>query len=243
MQDAFSRMELLVGNTGVKKLSRAKIAVFGLGGAGSCAVDALARCGVGSLTLVDHEKITLPDISSQILAVYSTVGMSKVEAAKKRIHDIDEGILVHTYETFYKEETAGMFDLRSFDYVVDAMGTLSSKLLLISRAKEARVPVISCLNMGSKLDPSRLEITDISRTAVCPAARIMKAELRKRGIRKLKVLYSKERPAREKLFRRGRNGAVQPQEGNISFVFGAAGCFLAGEVVRDILTTGTTGRS
>lgn len=136
-----------------------------------------------------------------------------------------------------------MFDLRSFDYVVDAMGTLSSKLLLISRAKEARVPVISCLNMGSKLDPSRLEITDISRTAVCPAARIMKAELRKRGIRKLKVLYSKERPAREKLFRRGRNGAVQPQEGNISFVFGAAGCFLAGEVVRDILTTGTTGRS
>lgn len=226
-----------------KKLSRAKIAVFGLGGAGSCAVDALARCGVGSLTLVDHEKITLPDISSQILAVHSTVGMSKVEAAKKRIHDIDEGILVHTYETFYKEETAGMFDLRSFDYVVDAMGTLSSKLLLISRAKEARVPVISCLNMGSKLDPSRLEITDISRTAVCPAARIMKAELRKRGIRKLKVLYSKERPAREKLFRRGRNGAVQPQEGNISFVFGAAGCFLAGEVVRDILTTGTTGRS
>lgn len=243
MQDAFSRMELLVGNAGVKKLSRAKIAIFGLGGAGSYAADALARCGVGSLTLVDHEKIILPDVGSQILAVHSTVGMSKVEAAKKKIHDIDEDILVHTYETFYNEETAGIFDLRSFDYVVDAMGTLSSKLLLISRAKEARVPVISCLDMGNKLDPSRLEITDIARTAVCPAARIMKAELRKRGIRKLKVLYFKERPARGKLFRRGRSAVVQPREGNISFVFGAAGCFLAGEVVRDILATGTTGRS
>ena len=137
-----------------------------------------------------------------------------------------------------------MFDLRSFDYIVDAMGTFSSKLLLISRAKEARVPVISCLDMGNKIDPSRLEIADIARTAVCPAARIMKAELRKRGIRKLKVLYSKERPAREKLFRRGRNNmAVQSREGNISFVLGAAGCFLAGEVVRDILATGTAGRS
>lgn len=151
MQDAFSRMELLVGDAGVKKISRAKIAVFGLGGAGSCAADALARCGVGSLTLIDHRKIMLPDVNSQILAVHSTVGMSKVEAAKNRIRDIDENILVHTYETFYNDETAGMFDLRSFDYVVDAMGTLPAKLLLISRAKEARVPVISCLDMGNKM--------------------------------------------------------------------------------------------
>lgn len=244
MQDAFSRMELLVGDAGVKKISRAKIAVFGLGGAGSCAADALARCGVGSLTLIDHRKIMLPDVNSQILAVHSTVGMSKVEAAKNRIRDIDENILVHTYETFYNAETAGMFDLRSFDYVVDAMGTLPAKLLLISRAKEARVPVISCLDMGNKIDPSRLEITDINRTAVCPAAKAMKAELRKRGIRKLKVLYSKERPVRAKIFRRNRNhAAVQSREGNISFVMGTAGCFLAGEVVRDILSTGITGRN
>ena len=145
MQDAFSRMELLVGNTGVKKLSRAKIAVFGLGGAGSQVAESLARCGVGSLTLIDHEKITLTNIGSQVLALHSTLGMSKVEAAKKRMRDIDENILVHTYETFYNEETAGMFELRSFDYIVDTMGTLSSKLLLISRAREERVPVISCL--------------------------------------------------------------------------------------------------
>ena len=231
MQDAFSRMELLVGNTGVKKLSRAKIAVFGLGGAGSQVAESLARCGVGSLTLI------------QVLALHSTLGMSKVEAAKKRIRDIDENILVHTYETFYNEETAGMFELRSFDYIVDTMGTLSSKLLLISRAREGRVPVISCLDIGDKIDPSRLEVADISRTTVCPAARIIKKELRKQGIRKLKVLYSREQPAKEKLFRRRRTMVKKPAEGNISFVTGTAGYLLAGEVVRDILSAGNVSHS
>ena len=222
MQDAFSRMELLVGNTGVKKLSRAKIAVFGLGGAGSQVAESLARCGVGSLTLIDHEKITLTNIGSQVLALHSTLGMSKVEAAKKRIRDIDENILVHTYETFYNEETAGMFELRSFDYIVDTMGTLSSKLLLISRAREERVPVISCLDIGDK---------------------IIKKELRKQGIRKLKVLYSREQPAKEKLFRRRRTMVKKPAEGNISFVTGTAGYLLAGEVVRDILSAGNVSHS
>lgn len=243
MQDAFSRMELLVGNTGVKKLSRAKIAVFGLGGAGSQVAESLARCGVGSLTLIDHEKITLTNIGSQVLALHSTLGMSKVEAAKKRIRDIDENILVHTYETFYNEETAGMFELRSFDYIVDTMGTLSSKLLLISRAREERVPVISCLDIGDKIDPSRLEVADISRTTVCPAVRIIKKELRKQGIRKLKVLYSREQPAKEKLFRRRRTMVKKPAEGNISFVTGTAGYLLAGEVVRDILSAGNVSHS
>ncbi len=235
MQDAFSRMELLVGNTGVKKLSRAKIAIFGLGGAGAQAAEALARCGVGSLTLIDHKKITLTDIGSQILALHSTLGLSKVEAAKKRIRDIDENILVHTYETFYNEETAGMFDLRSFDYIVDAMGTVSSKLILISRAVEAHVPVISCMDIGNKIDPSRLEVTDIGRTTVCPVTKLIKTELRKRGIRKLKVLYSRETPVKPKLFRRNRTVIKQPMGGNISFVMGTAGYLLAGEVVRDIL--------
>ena len=153
--------------------------------------------------------------------------MSKVEAAKKRIRDIDENILVHTYETFYNEETAGMFELRSFDYIVDTMGTLSSKLLLISRAREERVPVISCLDIGDKIDP----------------ARIIKKELRKQGIRKLKVLYSREQPAKEKLFRRRRTMVKKPAEGNISFVTGTAGYLLAGEVVRDILSAGNVSHS
>lgn len=178
-----------------------------------------------------------------MLALHSTLGMSKVEAAKKRIRDIDENILVHTYETFYNEETAGMFELRSFDYIVDTMGTLSSKLLLISRAREGRVPVISCLDIGDKIDPSRLEVADISRTTACPAARIIKKELRKQGIRKLKVLYSREQPAKEKLFRRSRTMVKKPTKGNISFVTGTAGYLLAGEVVRDILSAGNGSHS
>lgn len=244
MYDAFSRMENLLGDRSVERLCGVKIAIFGIGGIGSYVVEALARCGVGSLTLVDHADISQTDINRQLYALQSTVGRKKVQVAKEHIRDIDENILVHTYETFYNEETAGMFDLHAFDYVVDAMGTLSSKLLLISRAKEARVPVISCLDMGNKLDPSRLEITDISRTAVCPVAKAVKMELRKRGIRKLKVLYSKERPVKERIFRRKRNNVpAKPVEGNISFVLGTAGCFLAGEVVRDILSTGMNVRN
>ena len=243
MYDAFSRMEILMGTRAVNRLGSAKIAVFGIGGAGSYVVEALARCGVGSLTLVDHKDIVQSDINRQLYAGQSTVGRKKVQTAKEHIRDIDENILVHTYETYYNEETAGMFDLQSFDYIVDALGTLSSKLLLISRAAEARVPVISCMDMGNKLDPSRLEIADISRTTVCPVAKVMKMELRKRRIRKLKVLYSRERPTKEKLFRRNRTAVKQPMEGNISFVLGTAGNLLAGEVARDILAAGTTLRS
>ena len=243
MYDAFSRMEILMGTRAVNRLGSAKIAVFGIGGAGSYVVEALARCGVGSLTLVDHKDIVQSDINRQLYAGQSTVGRKKVQTAKEHIRDIDENILVHTYETYYNEETAGMFDLQSFDYIVDALGILSSKLLLISRAAEARVPVISCMDMGNKLDPSRLEIADISRTTVCPVAKVMKMELRKRGIRKLKVLYSRERPTKEKLFRRNRTAVKQPMEGNISFVLGTAGNLLAGEVARDILAAGTTLRS
>ena len=243
MYDVYSRMELLLGQTGVDRLGRAQIAVFGLGGVGSYAVEALARCGVGSLTLVDHDVVSATNINRQLFALHSTIGRKKVQVAKERIRDIDENILVHTYETFYNEETAGMFELRSFDYIVDTMGTLSSKLLLISRAREERVPVISCLDIGDKIDPSRLEVADISRTTVCPAARIIKKELRKQGIRKLKVLYSREQPAKEKLFRRRRTMVKKPAEGNISFVTGTAGYLLAGEVVRDILSAGNVSHS
>ena len=233
MQDAVSRMDLLGGNTGVKYLSRAKIAVFGLGGAGSQVAESLARCGVGSLALIDHEKITLTNIGSQVLALHSTLGMSKVEAAKKRIRDIDENILVHTYETFYNKDTAGMFDLRSYDYIVDAIDCMESKLLLIEQAKLCHTPVISCLATEGKLTPSSFEITDISRTGnVCPAAKKMRTELRKKGIRKVKVLYSRERCPKK--VTEARNGEIVG--GSISFVPSVAGMLIAGEVVRDILT-------
>lgn len=231
MYDAYSRMELLLGPSGVDRLGRAQIAVFGLGGVGSYAVEALARCGVGSLTLVDHEVVSPTNINRQLFALHSTIGRKKVQIAKERIRDIDENILVHTYETFYNQDTAGMFDLRAYDYIVDAIDTMESKLLLIEQARASRTPVISCLATEGRINPSRFEIADISRTGnICPAARAMRSELRKRGIRKVKVLYSKERcPGRKE------KEAREQMAGSISFVPSVAGMLIAGEVVRDLL--------
>lgn len=236
MQNAYSRMGIILGEEGVKKLAKAKIAVFGLGGVGSYVVEALARCGVASLTLVDHDKVSLTNINRQLFALHSTVGKSKVQAAKERIRDIDENILVNTYETFYNEDTAGMFDFSSYDYVVDAIDTVSSKLLIITKAKESRTPVISCMGTGNKLDPSRFEIADISKTSVCPLAKAVRLELRKRGIRKVKVLYSKEKPIKPQLDNGERkDGTGRPVPGSISFVPSVAGLMIAGEVIRDLL--------
>ncbi len=235
MQNAYSRMELLIGREGVTKLGTAKIAVFGLGGVGSYVVEALARCGVGSLTLVDHDKVSVTNINRQLFALRSTIGKSKVQVAKERIHDIDDDIIVHTYEVFYNEDTEGMFDFHAYDYIVDAIDTVTSKLMLISRAKECRVPIISCMGTGNKLDPSRFEITDISRTSVCPLAKVVRSELRKRGIRKVKVLYSKEKPISVPKSEESKGTSNRPVPGSIAFVPASAGLMIAGEVVKDLL--------
>lgn len=237
MQDAFSRVELLVGDSGIKKLCKARIAVFGLGGAGSYAAEALARCGVGSLTLVDYGKISVSNIGNQLLAFHSTVGQSKVQTVKKRVHDIDENILVHTYETFYNEETAGMFDLKSYDYIVDALDSFASKLILIKKAKEEHIPIISCMDLGNKMDPSRIEIADIGKVSSCPVTKVVRAELRRKGIRRLKVLYSREKASGIRLIRKNRQQEPNRSiEGSAAFITGTAGCLIAGEVVRDILS-------
>ncbi len=228
-------MELLIGREGVTKLGTAKIAVFGLGGVGSYVVEALARCGVGSLTLVDHDKVSVTNINRQLFALRSTIGKSKVQVAKERIHDIDDDIIVHTYEVFYNEDTEGMFDFHAYDYIVDAIDTVTSKLMLISRAKECRVPIISCMGTGNKLDPSRFEITDISRTSVCPLAKVVRSELRKRGIRKVKVLYSKEKPISVPKSEESKGTSNRPVPGSIAFVPASAGLMIAGEVVKDLL--------
>ena len=235
MQNAFSRMEILVGKEGADKLASARIAVFGLGGVGSYVVEALARCGVGSLTLVDHDTVSLTNINRQLFALRSTIGKSKVQVAKERIRDIDENILVHTYETFYNEDTAGMFDFHSYDYIVDAIDTVTAKLLLIQKAKECQTPILSSMGTGNKLDPSRFEITDISKTSVCPLAKVMRTELRKRGISKVKVLYSKERPIKVNETEEKKGNTERPVPGSISFVPSVAGLLIAGEVVRDLL--------
>ena len=223
MPDAFSRMEMLLGDAGADKLGKARIAVFGLGGAGSFAAEALARCGVASLTLVDNGIVSVADINRQLYALRSTVGKSNVQIAKMRIRDIDEGILVHTYETFYNNETAGMFDLKNYDYIIDAMNTVESKLLLIENAKISKTPIISCMSTDDRMDPSKLEIVDISRSVLCPIAKQIRTKLRKKGIRKVKVLASREKISDIQL------------HGSISFMPGAAGMMLAGVVVKDLL--------
>lgn len=235
MPNAFSRMEILIGDEGTKKLSKAKIAVFGLGGVGSYVVEALARCGVASLTLVDNDTVSETNINRQLYALRSTVGKSKVQVAKARIHDIDEGILVHTYETFYNEDTAGIFDFSAYDYVVDAIDTVTSKLLLIEKAKAAHTPIISCMGTGNKLNPSKFEITDISKTSVCPLAKVMRTELRKRGIRKVKVLYSKEKPIKPADNGERKGTSERPVPGSISFVPSVAGLLIAGEVINELM--------
>lgn len=236
MLHEYSRTELLIGEEGLLKLAKAKIAVFGIGGVGSYTVEALARCGVGSLILVDNDKVSVTNLNRQLVALHSTVGRLKTQVAKERIRDIDPDIVVHTYETFYGRETAHLFDFESYDYVVDAIDTVSSKLLLIEQARAAGVPVISCMGTGNKLDPGKFEICDISKTSVCPLAKVMRQELKKRRIKKVKVLYSREAPVRIAGHPEETKGpSGRPVPGSISFVPGTAGLMIAGEVIRDLI--------
>ena len=247
MLHAFSRSEELLGKEGLKILSEAKIAVFGIGGVGSYVVEALARSGVGSLTLVDHDAVSLTNLNRQLVALRSTLGRKKILVAKDRIMDINQDAVVHTYDTFFGPETAELFDFSAFDYIVDAVDTVSAKLLLIEKAKEAGTPVISCMGTGNKLDPSCFQIADISRTSVCPLAKVMRTELKKRKIKKVKVLFSTEPLPKENRRRLGqaekktgevqetRGGTGRPVPASVSFVPGVAGLMIAGEVIRDLI--------
>ena len=236
MAHEFSRTELLIGEDGLKRLGQAKIIVFGIGGVGSYVVEGLARCGVGALTLVDNDCVSVTNINRQLIALHSTVGRPKTDVAKERVRDIDPDILVHTYETFYGEQTKELFDLKEYDYVVDAIDTVSSKLLLIEEAYRAGTRIISCMGTGNKLDPSRFEITDIHKTSGCPLAKVVRSELRKRGIKKLKVLFSKEPPIKQTVHNGESKGTTgRPVPGSISYVPSVAGLMIAGEVIQDIL--------
>ena len=188
----FSRTAVLLGEEGLEKLKKARVAVFGVGGVGGYVVEALARSGVGALDLIDMDRVSESNINRQIIALHSTVGMLKTEVAGARVKDINPNICVRTHNVFYLPETASQFDFSSYDYVVDAIDTVSGKISLIERANEANVPVISSMGAGNKLDPTQFEVADISKTSVCPLARVMRRELKKRGIEHLKVVYSKE---------------------------------------------------
>ena len=215
----------------MKKLYGSRVAVFGIGGVGGYVVEALARSGIGALDLVDNDKVALSNINRQIIATMKTVGMYKVDAAKERIFDINPDCKVTVYKTFYMPDTADQFDFTQYDYIVDAIDTVTGKLTIIENAKKAGVPVISSMGAGNKLDAAAFEVADLYKTSVCPLAKVMRRECKKRGITSLKVVYSKEEPVKSSavLAEGGRN-----IPGSIAFAPSSAGLVIAGEVIKDL---------
>ena len=244
----FSRTELLLGKDSMEKLKNARVAVFGIGGVGGYTVEALARSGVGSIDLIDDDKVCLTNINRQIIASLKTVGKYKVEVMKERILDMNPKAQVTAHQCFYSAETADQFDFSNYDYIVDAIDTVSAKIELVLRAQEKNVPIISCMGAGNKLDPTRFEVTDIYKTSVCPLAKVMRKELKVRGVKKLKVVYSQEtvRKPLEDMSLNCKTNCICPPgsegrctmkrqiPGSISFVPSVAGLILAGEVIKDI---------
>ena len=196
MINQFSRTEILLGAAALEKLNKSRVAVFGVGGVGGYVAEALARSGVGEIDIIDKDTVSLTNINRQIIALHSTIGKAKVEVMKERILDINPDCQVKTFQCFYLPETKNLFDFKNYDYVVDAVDTVTAKIQLILQAKEAGVPIISSMGAGNKLDPTRFELADISQTSVCPLARVMRQECKKRGIERLKVVYSKEKAVR-----------------------------------------------
>ncbi len=230
MSDIFERTRMLLGDEAVEKLNNSRVAVFGVGGVGGYVVEALVRSGIGEIDVFDKDTVSVSNINRQIIATQETVGMSKVEAVKTRVKAINPQCKVHCHEVFYLPENADNYDFSVYDYIVDAIDTVTAKIEIIKRAKGLNIPVISSMGTGNKLDPTRLEVADISKTEVCPLARVMRRELRNRGINHLKVVYSKEEPQKTNVEEKGK--AVP---GSVAFVPSVAGLIIAGEVVKDLI--------
>ena len=229
MLSQFSRTELLIGKDNIEKLNKAIVAVFGIGGVGSYVVEALARAGIGSFVLVDKDNVDITNINRQIIATHNTIGKAKVDVAKERIFSINPNANVKTYKEFFMKDSTDLFD-SSVSYVVDAVDNVTAKIELVLRANKYNVPIISSMGTGNKLDPKKFEVTDIYKTSVCPLAKVMRKELKKRDIKNLKVVYSKEDPKKIKF---DENEKVVPA--SISFVPSVAGLIIAEEVIKDII--------
>lgn len=254
MLNQYSRTQLIFGAEAMEKLRNSRVAVFGIGGVGGYTVEALARSGVGELDLIDDDKVCLTNINRQIIATRKTVGQYKVDVAAERVHDIDPNIVVNTYKTFYTPETAEQFDFTKYDYVVDAIDTVTGKISLVMNAKKAKTPIICSMGAGNKVDPTAFEVTDIFKTSVDPLARVMRIELKKRGIRKLKVVYSKEVPLTpvDDMATSCKTHCICPPgtarkctqrrqvPGSNAFVPSVVGLIIAGEVIKDL--TGFKGK-
>lgn len=230
MEDVFVRTGLLLGRENMEKLARARVAVFGVGGVGGHVVEALARSGVGALELIDDDVVSPDNLNRQIIALRSTIGQPKVEVAKARVLDVNPNCEVTAHRTFYLPETAGQFDFAAYDYVVDAIDTVTGKLMLAEQAAAAGTPLISSMGAGNKLDPTAFRVADVYETKVCPLAKVMRRELKKRGIASLKVVYSEETP----LTPEGSPEEGRRPPGSVAFVPSVAGLILAGEVIRDL---------
>ncbi len=248
MSEQFVRTELLLGTEAMEKLNKSRVIVFGVGGVGGFVVEALARTGVGTIDIVDDDNVSVSNINRQIIATHSTVGRPKVEVMRERILDINPNAIVNVHQCFYTPETAANFHFEEYDYVVDAIDTVTGKIELVMRAKEKNTPIICSMGAGNKLDPTRFEITDISKTSVCPLAKVMRKELKARGVKSLKVVYSKEQPvkpiqdeaikSKEKpsavpLTTRS-NTAKRQTPGSTAFVPSVVGLIIASEVVKDL---------
>ena len=236
MEEQFARTGMLLGEDAVERLAGARVAVFGLGGVGGYVVEALCRAGVGALDLIDKDEISLSNLNRQLLATHDTVGMPKTQAARQRIAQINPACVVREFAMFYLPETADALDFRDYDYIVDAVDTVAAKLALVQRAAECGTPIISCMGTGNKLDPTAFQVADISKTSMCPLARVMRRELGRRGIRHLKVVYSQEEAIKPTGWEEEAAALGKRQiPGSVSFVPGAAGLILAGEVIKDII--------
>lgn len=231
MESQFSRMELLLGQEMLPVLQQAKIAVFGIGGVGGYVVEALARCGIGHFDLIDNDKVALSNLNRQIIAVHSTIGQYKVDVMKKRILDINPEADVSVHRCFFLPDQSDQFDFSEYSYIVDAIDTVTAKIELVVQAKKAGVPIISSMGAGNKLDPTCFEVTDIYKTKICPLARVMRRELKKRKIDQLKVVYSTEE-AKKPQQQEENKDRLPP--GSIAFVPSVAGLIVAGEVIKDL---------
>ena len=233
----FDRTKRLLGAEGMEKLEHAHVAVFGIGGVGGHAVDALVRSGIGEITIVDSDEVAESNINRQLIATTKTVGRKKVDVMEEHLLEIHPDIKVNKYGCFFLPETKSQFDFSQFDYVIDAVDTVTAKLALVEACREAQVPIISCMGAGNKLDPTAFEVTDIYKTSVCPLAKVMRKELKNRNIKHLKVVYSKEiplEPIEEEAFVSDEKRSRRATPGSVAFVPSVAGLILAGEVVKDL---------
>jgi len=235
MEEKFSRTQLLIGKEGIEKLAKSRVAVFGVGGVGGYVIEALARSAVGYIDIIDNDIVCESNINRQIIATTKTLGRLKVDVAKERILEINPDANVKAYNMFFTPQNAHEFDFKNYDYIIDAIDTVSGKLALIEKAKEHKIPIICSMGAGNKLDPTKFEVSDISKTTVCPLARVIRTELKKRKITDVKVVYSKETPIKPNTSEE-ENFSKKQIPGSIAFVPSVVGLIIAGEVIKDLIS-------